>query len=96
MKVLLKQCSTGRWFKNLDTWVGEKEQARDFGSSLTALDFCIQHKIKEVTIVLCFDDPRFDLHVHPFTSPESPAVTSVNPAMPDRPDAGGFEPLGAP
>ncbi len=96
MKVRLKQCSTGLWFKNLDTWVADKEQAWDFSSSLKALDFCIQHKIKEVTIVLCFDDPRFDLHVHPFTSAECPAVTSANPAAPDRHDTGGFDPIGAP
>src|SRR4051794_24009331 len=68
MKVFIQHGETGLFFQDHKRWVKDEKQARSFGSSLPAIDFCHQHKIKEVIIILKFSNPRFDIQLRPFAS----------------------------
>lgn len=47
-------------------WTHRPSEAIEFASSLQALDYCWQHRLREVVIVIQFRDPRFNIELHPF------------------------------
>ena len=71
MRILLQQKETGLYFKDIDTWTRESDDARDFLSSTSAIDFCVLNKISDVQLVLKFQDQGYDI-VRPLL-PEQPA-----------------------
>jgi hypothetical protein len=56
---------TGRFLKNTETWVEGFEDAFQFESAVSAIEFCSAKKIrdtKKIRVILRFDgDPRFDI-----------------------------------
>ena len=52
MKILLQHTGSGLFFKALDIWVREETEARIFSTALSALEFCEQHGICAVEIIL--------------------------------------------
>lgn len=52
-------------------WTAKPERARDFGTSLTAIDVIQQFDAEQAQIILKFDDPRYDivLHMKPSQNP---------------------------
>ena len=48
-------------------WVKIESEARDFCSSLSAIDYCVEHRIFGVEIILAFDDPRFNIRLDAFS-----------------------------
>jgi hypothetical protein len=71
MRILLQQKETGLYFKDIDAWTRESEEARDFLSSTSAIDFCVLNKISGVQLVLRFQEHGYDI-VRPLL-PEQPA-----------------------
>jgi len=66
MKVFIQHAVTGLYFKSRKAWVKDEADARCFDGSLTAIDFCLENKIKEVLILLRFGDPQYDIQLRPF------------------------------
>jgi hypothetical protein len=56
---------TGQFLKNTETWVERFEDALQFESAVSAIEFYSAHKTqdsKKVRVILRFDgDPRFDI-----------------------------------
>jgi len=71
MRILLQQKETGLYFKDINAWTREPEEARDFLSSTSAIDFCVLNKISDVQLVLKFQEQGYDI-VRPLL-PEHPA-----------------------
>jgi hypothetical protein len=61
MKVFLQHKVTHLYLSNEDNWIRKSEEARDFGSSLKAMDFLQDFKLDQANIVLKFDDPKYDI-----------------------------------
>jgi len=61
MRILLQQKETGLYFKDIDSWVRVSSEAMDFVSSTSAIDFCVSNKIRDVQIVLKFEEQKYDI-----------------------------------
>jgi len=66
MKIVIQHAAKELYLKSSDEWAKEEADARVFKSSLEAIDFCMAHKVKQVFIVLKFDDPQYDIQLRPF------------------------------
>ena len=61
----MRQISTGLYWKSETGWV-EACDAEVFADSAVALLYCISNEMRDVHVVLSFDDPRYDVVLHPF------------------------------
>ncbi|HVM49533.1 MAG TPA: hypothetical protein VMU04_16005 [Candidatus Acidoferrum sp.] len=61
MRIVLQQPETGLYFKDIAQWVGNGQEAMDFVSSTAAIEFCAANKLKDLQIVLKFDEERCDI-----------------------------------
>ena len=68
MKVLVQDISSKLYLgRTDDVWVAGESEARDFSSSIHAIDFCMEHRIFGVEIILSFTDPRFNIRLDAFS-----------------------------
>jgi hypothetical protein len=65
VKVLVRQISTGLYWKSGVGWV-QAEQAEVFKDSSSALLYCVREQMRDVHVILSFDDPRYDIVMCPF------------------------------
>jgi hypothetical protein len=65
VKVLVRQISTGLYWRTGRGWV-QAEEAEIFVDSASAVVFCVGQGIRDVHVILSFDDPRFDVVMRPF------------------------------
>ena len=66
MKVFVQR-STDRLFLKADgQWAAPKEEARDFNNCTPAIDYCVEHGLKNVRLWLSFDDPKYDFPMEVF------------------------------
>lgn len=68
MRIVLEDIKTKR-FMGVKGWTREARRARDFQSSLAAIDYCFRQRIREVRILLAFEEKRFNFYLDPFSSP---------------------------
>lgn len=61
MRILLQQKESGLYFKDIDAWSRNPDEAMDFVSSTSAIDFCVLNKISNVQLVLKFEEQRYDI-----------------------------------
>lgn len=61
MRILLQQKETGLYLQDVAEWTRLSAEARDFLSSTAAIEFCLQHQLQGVHVVLKFDEERFDI-----------------------------------
>ncbi|EEF58015.1 hypothetical protein Cflav_PD0980 [Pedosphaera parvula Ellin514] len=75
MRVLVQNTNTKLYFGREILWTIDPDQAFNFERTLRALDFMQRSKIKNVQIVMKFDDDQFDIHLSPAKA-HRPAVHS--------------------
>lgn len=61
MRILLQQKETGLYFKDIESWTRNSSEGMDFMSSTAAIDFCARNKLKEVQLVLKFEEQKYDI-----------------------------------
>jgi hypothetical protein len=61
MRILLQQKETGLYFKDIGAWANESSDAMDFLSSTSAIDFCVTNKLKDMQLVLKFEEQKYDI-----------------------------------
>lgn len=61
MRIVLQQKDSGLYFKDIDAWVRNSAQAKDFVSSSAAIDFCVANKLNGLQLVLKFEDQRYEI-----------------------------------
>ncbi len=77
MRVLIQQADTGLYYKDARTWVASEREARQFHSSIEAIDFCHRQQIGGgVVILLRFNGAQHDIRLHPFDPPIVPGSGS--------------------
>jgi hypothetical protein len=66
MKVLIQNVLTDRYLGEKGRWVRSDSEARNFGTSLQAIDFCFNNQLFEVEILLIFQDQRYNIRLNVF------------------------------
>jgi len=61
MKVLLQNLNTKLFFRQPAGWTEDIEKARDFPNSLNAINFCNTNGLKNVQVLLKFNQQRYDV-----------------------------------
>jgi hypothetical protein len=61
MKVLLQHINTGLFFKQIGDWTDDCNVAREFPNSLNAINFCNANGLRDVHVLLKFQQPRYDV-----------------------------------
>jgi len=61
MRILLQQKQSGLYFKDIESWVRSPAEAMDFINSTAAIDFCLTNKLRDVHLVLKFEEQRYDI-----------------------------------
>jgi hypothetical protein len=68
MKYLLKSAD-GRFVGDNDDWTSSQEKARDFKTSDDVLRYCQVRKGQDLTLVLAFSTPRYDIELRDVCPP---------------------------
>jgi hypothetical protein len=61
MKVVLQNKLSRFYFGNDGRWTADHSKARDFGTSLKAMDFLQANKVEQAQVVLKFQDTKYDI-----------------------------------
>ncbi len=61
MRILLQEKATGLYFEAVGHWTPEPKDARDFLSSVKAIDYCVTNRISGVQLVLKFEEQLHDI-----------------------------------
>ena len=61
MKVLIQSCDTMTYLTEGGDWSHRHEDALEFPNSVRALEYCLNHKLSNVRIVLKFPEPLHDV-----------------------------------
>jgi len=61
MKVYLRDTETGWYYQEPSKWTPEQGAAHDFGQMARATERVFEAHLDHVEILLCYDDPRYDL-----------------------------------
>ncbi len=61
MKVLLRDIRTGFYYRTGPEWTGDKTEASDVGQIQTAITLALKARLERGEILLCYDDPSFDI-----------------------------------
>ena len=72
MRTLIRSTRTGLFYRSEHEWTGDMVAARDFVTSARAIQLAFEWRLKEVEVVLAFDDPRYNLAMRLNTRPEPP------------------------
>ena len=63
MKVLVQNPLTLSYFANLGRWTSDPDKAYVFKDSRSAIQFCINHDLSDMQVVLKGPEERFDVQV---------------------------------
>ncbi|MGO8929417.1 MAG: hypothetical protein ACLQU3_21330 [Limisphaerales bacterium] len=61
MKVFLRNTQTGWFYQEPSKWTHEQEAAQDLAQVARAVELIFAAHLENVEILLCYDDPRYDL-----------------------------------
>jgi hypothetical protein len=63
MRVLVQNGDTGLFLKSDKLWTSQAVEARDFGSSVNAIQQALDMQLHHPAIILSFGDPKLDLKI---------------------------------
>ncbi len=63
MKILVQNCLNHLYLKSLTEWTDDAGEAKSFPTSENAIEFCAEHRIPTVQIVLKFKPDKFNITV---------------------------------
>ena len=94
MKVFLRNTQTGWYYQGPSQWTPEQGAALDLRQVARAVERIFEAHIENVEILLCYDDPHYDLVL---AVPASPSRTEPpargQPSPEDQPGEPGKSPL---
>jgi hypothetical protein len=61
MKVFLRSTQTGRYYQGPSQWASGQDSALDLKQVAQAVELIFAAHLENVEILLCYDDPRYDL-----------------------------------
>ena len=73
MRTLLRNTKTGLFYRSEKEWTGDMAGAHDFCSSANAIQLAFEWRLKDMEVVLAFEDPRYNITMRLNARPEPPA-----------------------
>ena len=67
MRVFIQRCADGFFWKADGVWTALKEDATDFRNCNPAIDFTVEHGLRDVRLWVSFDDPKYDFPVEGYS-----------------------------
>ena len=61
MKVLVQNPITSQFYQDPEHWTSEHKKALVFEDSYSAMQFCLEHELSDMQVVLKFPDEQYDL-----------------------------------
>ncbi len=61
MRVLLRDASTGLYFRDSDFWTAQSGEAQTFKHSAEAMNFARQQCLQNVEVVLAFEESKYSV-----------------------------------
>jgi hypothetical protein len=64
MRVLIQDCSTKLFLRNAKAvdWCDSADKAKNFGSSVTAINHAVDQRLPDCEVILKFGNPKYDIH----------------------------------
>jgi hypothetical protein len=72
MKVFLRNTQTGWFYQGPSGWTPDQDAAQDLAQVARAVELIFAAHLENVEILLCYDDPRYDLVLPVPPSPSRP------------------------
>ena len=63
MRIVVQDRRTNAYLTGETKWIREMDAARRFDTSLAALRFCVQRKLKHMDMLVCYSDGKPKLRV---------------------------------
>jgi len=63
MKTFLRHVATGQYFRSLDKWTPDAEEAYDFGLIARAMKFAHKTRLPGLELILSLDGPEQDTNI---------------------------------
>jgi len=86
MKVFLRNTQTGWYYQEPSKWTPAQEEALDLALVARAVERIFETHLENVEILLCYDDPRYDLIL---PVPPWPSLDSSGRRRPSRESLAG-------
>jgi hypothetical protein len=86
MKVFLRNTETGWFYQEPARWTPEQVEAQDIAQVARAVELIFAAHLENVEILLCYDDPRYDLVL-----PVPPSPFRQDPLSPRHPSRDGLD-----
>lgn len=87
MKVFIRDTQTGWYFQEPSKWALGQEAAHDLAQVARAVELIFEAHLEHVEILLCYDDPRYDLILPVPPSPSRHDSTRGRSASRDGPQS---------
>ncbi len=87
VKVFLRNTQTGWYYQGPSQWTPEQGAALDLGQVARAVERIFEAHIENVEILLCYDDPRYDLVLPVPPSPSRAESSGRGKPAQDQPPA---------
>jgi hypothetical protein len=72
MKVFIRSTKNGWYYQEPSTWTPDQGAASDLEQVARAVERIFQARLQDVEILLCYDEPRYDLVLPVPASPSQP------------------------
>jgi hypothetical protein len=56
-KIFVQHCDSKLFLRDAEGWTAQVDEARDFETSLNALAYCLQNRLRHAQIVVRFEGP---------------------------------------
>ena len=66
LRVFVQRSKDRLFLKAAGVWTALKEEAKDFGSCTSAINYCVEQKLTDVRLWLSFDDAKYDFPMEVF------------------------------
>lgn len=58
MRTFLRHASTGQYFRSLDTWTPDRDEAHDFAVIARAMKFARKMRLPNLELIIDVEDPK--------------------------------------
>jgi hypothetical protein len=68
MNVIIQHRSTRLFLDATGDWVKSKSRAENFGGTIAAIEFCRQHRIVNIDLIVALPDDCYSIRIDPFSN----------------------------
>jgi hypothetical protein len=70
MDILVQHEKAKLFLAGTNEWTARRECAVNFSTSLEALQYCLEHRLREIVLLFCYQNSKLDFTISPFSEHE--------------------------